>query len=84
MEKTKNGLTYDDWVGRIAGWGMPDNLALAYYKKRRLPLSQELEEKRRQHMVELKKKGYSQIWIAKLYGLNRMQVYRIINNRHNH
>jgi DNA invertase Pin-like site-specific DNA recombinase len=77
---TENKLTYDEWKVRIAGWGMVEPQALSYYKKRRLPISEELKEKRRKHMIDLNTKGYPKTWIARLYGITRMQVTRIINN----
>ena len=78
MEKTINGFNYGDWVIRVGGWGIPDEDLMRSYKRKRLPLPDDLKEKRRLHMIDMRAKGYPVSWIAKMYGISRMQVTRII------
>ena len=77
--KLLNNVTYDNWWSRKV-WSLPANTDVYYeYKKRRLPLPYELAQKRYDHMVSLHQEGAPYAWIAKLYRMNRSQVYRIIN-----
>lgn len=80
MAKKRNNMTYDEWFARVASWGMADKYELKRYRQQRLPIPETLKEKRRDHMVDLNTKGYPKTWIARLYGITRMQVTRIIKN----
>lgn len=80
MIKTVNSFTYDEWRIRVAGWDLPDEYDLKQAKQRRRPLLDDIKEKRRLHMIDMKTKGYPITWIARLYKISRKQVTRIINN----
>lgn len=81
--KLLNGKDYYDWRNLIAGWGMPDSYTLYEAKRRRLPLDPETARKRQEHMQTLHSDGAPYSWIAKLYEIDRAQVYRIINGLKN-
>jgi DNA invertase Pin-like site-specific DNA recombinase len=83
MEKRINGFTYSEWRIRVAGWGMPSSELMEWCKRKRRPLPPKEQEQRRQHMIEMKEKGYPVTWLAKVYELSRKQVTRIINNHPN-
>ena len=81
--KYVKGRDYDNWRVMIAGLGMPDDWELNKAKLRRTALPEEINEKRFKHMKGLHDGGAPYSWIAKLYRLNRSQVYRIINKINN-
>lgn len=56
----------------------PDSEDELTRRKSRKPLGPELEEKRRQHMIEMHAEGVSYALIAKLYRLDRSLVRKII------
>ena len=73
-------LDYKQWRVRIGGFGRADYDDLLRHKRQRRPLSQELLNKRREHMIKLYEDGTPYSWIAKLYHIDRAQARRIINN----
>lgn len=83
MHYTKNNESYDEWVFK-ARWGKPGSEELRRHKDKRIPLSPKLKEERRKHMLLLYNNGINCNWIAKLYGLSRVQVRRIIKDIPNH
>lgn len=56
----------------------PDSAEELERRKSRKPLGPELEEKRRQHMIEMHAEGASYSLIGKLYRLDRSLVRKII------
>lgn len=73
--KTVNGNDFERWH-LLAGFGIVDTY---YYKCRRLPLPEDIKQKRREHMQKLYNEGAPYSWIAQRYKLDRAQVRRIIN-----
>jgi hypothetical protein len=73
-------LTYSNWKLFYGSIGKPmdpdDEFELC--KQHRWPLPKELAEKRRAHIQKLHSEGAPKSWIAKLYGMSRTQVGRII------
>ena len=82
--KLLNGMDYDRWSLLVAGFGMPDPDTMEIAKRQRKPLDEAYKDKRQAHMKRLFDSGAPYSWIARLYDLNRSQVYRIINNLPNH
>lgn len=76
-------VDYKQWEIFFGGWKMVDPADTYQYSKRRLPIPEEMAEKRKQHMKELHAEGAPYAWIARLYEMDRAQVYRIINDKPN-
>lgn len=80
MNKLKNGWDYEAWEMRSGGIGIPDTELIRSYATRRLPLPDDLLEKRKKHMQYAYKTCGSYTWVARLYDMDRAQVRRIIND----
>lgn len=76
LEKDSKWLSGKVWSFPI---GLhPDSAEELERRKSRKPLGPELEEKRRQHMIEMHAEGASYALIGKLYRLDRSLVRKII------
>lgn len=81
--KKVNGSGYDHWY-MVSSWGVVASNDAEWYKARRLPLPQEIKDKRTAHMKKLHASGAPYAWIAKLYNMSRNHVRRIIQDIPNH
>ncbi len=77
MKKNKKGQDYDEFYF-TAGWGFVE-VPYSYTKERR-PIPEDLANKRKAHMQALRADGNPYSWIAKLYEMSRVQVYKIVND----
>lgn len=64
----------------VNSWGIVSFNDTEWYKNRRLPLPQDLRDKRIAHMKKLHAEGAPYAWIAKLYKMTRTHVRRIIQD----
>ena len=77
MVKNKNGQDYSSFAS-MASWGFID--VPISYKRSRLPVPDDLRNKRKAHMQKLHTEGNPYTWIAKLYEMDKEQVRRIVND----
>lgn len=77
-------LDYTTWRNLYGGWGAVSRRDTNMYSNKRQKLPPDLEERRRQHMKQAHAQGAPYSWIAYMYGMDRAQVYRIVNDIPNH